>query len=170
MLIILNFICPDLIWNYFHPKHFHNDGCYSCDKTILTSVTQKTFVKKTCWHYQKIWIRLQLKRWQRTHHLSNMSIFAMVELLKTKWLSPEGALWLSIKLMMSPHKSPDFITTTVTKNIDRIIFNSLSGNPTKWSNTLKQFVSNLATNYLSVSNHFVRLALKGLSNHGDSTS
>ena len=35
----------------------------------------------------------------------------------------------------------------------------LSANPTKWSNTLKQFVSNC----LNVFDHFVKLALKGLS-------
>ena len=40
--------------------------------------------------------------------------------------------------------------------------NPLSANPTKWSNTLKQFVGNLLTNCLSVFNHFVGLALKGL--------
>ena len=34
---------------------------------------------------------------------------------------------------------------------------------TKWSNTLKQFVGKLPTNCLSVSDHFVKLALKGLS-------
>ena len=42
-------------------------------------------------------------------------------------------------------------------------FNPLSANPTKWSNTLKQFVGNLPTNCLSVFDHFVKLALKGLS-------
>ena len=41
-------------------------------------------------------------------------------------------------------------------------FNPLSANPTKWSNTLKQFVGNLPTNYLSVFDHFVTLALKWL--------
>ena len=41
--------------------------------------------------------------------------------------------------------------------------NSLSGNPTKWSNTLKQFVAKLPANCLSVFNHFVGLVLKGLS-------
>ena len=35
--------------------------------------------------------------------------------------------------------------------------NPVKTNPTKWSNTLK-----LATNFLSVSDHFVKLALKGL--------
>ena len=40
--------------------------------------------------------------------------------------------------------------------------NPLSANPTKWSNTLKQFVGFLPTNCLSVFDHFVGLALKGL--------
>ena len=40
--------------------------------------------------------------------------------------------------------------------------NPLSANPTKWSNTFKQLVGNLATNCLSVFDHFVKLALKGL--------
>ena len=44
-----------------------------------------------------------------------------------------------------------------------IMFNPLSTNPTKWSNTLKQFVGKLLTNCLSVFDHFVKLALKGLS-------
>ena len=39
--------------------------------------------------------------------------------------------------------------------------NPLSANPTKWSNTLKEFVGNLPTNCLSVFDHFVGLALKG---------
>ena len=40
--------------------------------------------------------------------------------------------------------------------------NPLSANPTKWSNTLKQFVDILPTNCLSVFDHFMNLALKGL--------
>ena len=43
--------------------------------------------------------------------------------------------------------------------------NPSSVNPTKWSNTLKQFVGKLPTNCLSVSDHFVGLALKGLMCH-----
>ena len=42
-------------------------------------------------------------------------------------------------------------------------FNPLNANITKWSNTLKQFVGKLPTNCLSVFDHFVGLALKGLS-------
>ena len=41
--------------------------------------------------------------------------------------------------------------------------NPLSANPTKWSNTFNQFIGNLPTNCLSVFDHFVGLALKGLS-------
>ena len=41
-------------------------------------------------------------------------------------------------------------------------FNPLNANPTKWSNTLKQFVCKLPTDCLSVFDHFVKLALKGL--------
>ena len=40
--------------------------------------------------------------------------------------------------------------------------NPLIANPTKWSNTLKQFVGNLPMNCLRVFDHFVILALKGL--------
>ena len=40
--------------------------------------------------------------------------------------------------------------------------NPLSANITKWSNTLKQFISKFQANCLSVFAHFVGLALKGL--------
>ena len=43
-----------------------------------------------------------------------------------------------------------------------LLINPLSANPTKWSNTLKQFVGILPTNCLSVFDHFVGLTLKGL--------
>ena len=41
-------------------------------------------------------------------------------------------------------------------------FNPLSVNPEKWSKTLKQIVGNLPTICLSVFDHFMNLALKGL--------
>ena len=40
------------------------------------------------------------------------------------------------------------------------VINLLSANPTRWSNTLKQFVGNFPTNCLIVFDHFVRLALR----------
>ena len=48
-----------------------------------------------------------------------------------------------------------------TRDIGRMI-NPLSANPTKWSNTLKQFVGNLPTKCLSVFDYFLKLTLKGL--------
>ena len=42
------------------------------------------------------------------------------------------------------------------------VLNPLNTKFTKWSNTLKQFVSKLPTNCLSVFDHFVGLAFKGL--------
>ena len=42
---------------------------------------------------------------------------------------------------------------------DSFRLNPLSANITEWSNTLKQFVGKLPTNCLSVSDHFVGLAL-----------
>ena len=46
--------------------------------------------------------------------------------------------------------------------------NPLSANPTKWSNTLKQFAGKLLTNCLSVFDHFVGLAFKGLNKRSQS--
>ena len=56
--------------------------------------------------------------------------------------------------------------TTLWKWVELAVrnFNPLSANPTKWSNTLKQFVARLQTNCLSVFDHFVKLSLKGLMN------
>ena len=45
--------------------------------------------------------------------------------------------------------------------------NPLCASFTKWSNTLKQFVGKLPTNCLSVFDHFVGLAFKGLTSAGD---
>ena len=49
------------------------------------------------------------------------------------------------------------------KKLHQESLNSLSANPTKWSNTLKQFVGKLPTNCLSVFDHFGKLVLKELS-------
>ena len=43
-------------------------------------------------------------------------------------------------------------------------FNPISANPTKWSNTPKQFVGNLPANYLNLFDHFMGLGFKGLKN------
>ena len=56
----------------------------------------------------------------------------------------------------------EFYATTVS--LIKLIFsiNPLSANPEKWSNTLRQIVGNLPTICLSVFDHFINLALKGL--------
>ena len=47
--------------------------------------------------------------------------------------------------------------------LDLFIINiPLSANPEKWSNTLKQIVGNLPTICLSVFDHFINLAFKGI--------
>ena len=53
------------------------------------------------------------------------------------------------------------LNSTLTKGQNYII-NPLSDNPTKWSNTLKQFVGKFPTNCLSVFGHCVILVLKWL--------
>ena len=50
----------------------------------------------------------------------------------------------------------------VSSNLLQCYFNPLNVNFTKWPNTLKQFVGNLPTNCLSMFDHFVEFALKGL--------
>ena len=47
--------------------------------------------------------------------------------------------------------------------VRELLINPLSANTTKWSNALKQFVSNLARKCLGMFDHFVALAPKGLS-------
>ena len=55
-----------------------------------------------------------------------------------------------------------YITFIFVQYIVLTCINPLSANSTKWPNTLKQIVGNLPTNYLSVFDHFVELAFKGL--------
>ena len=57
------------------------------------------------------------------------------------------------------------LTPKISKNFPKSafqLFNRLSANLTKWSSTLKQFVTKLLTNCLSVFDHFVGLVLKRL--------
>ena len=49
-----------------------------------------------------------------------------------------------------------------TSKTSALCLNPLSANPEKWSNTLKQIVGKLPTICLSVFDHFMNLALKGL--------
>ena len=55
-----------------------------------------------------------------------------------------------------------FLGKNIYPNHYRLMIKPLSANPIKWSNTLKQFAGSLPTNCLSVFDHFMGLALKGL--------
>ena len=83
------------------------------------------------------------------------------------------ALWIPLIRYQFVWASATFLTSIYIQhfthyffcnfvNISTNIINPLSANPIKCSNTFKQFVSNLQTNCLSVFDHFVKLAFKGL--------
>ena len=69
------------------------------------------------------------------------------------WKNELGTTYFALPLQINLRKNE--LRTTYFS------FNPLSANPTKWSNTLKQFVGNLPTNCLSVLDHLVGLAFKG---------
>ena len=71
---------------------------------------------------------------------------------------------LNTKITQVENKLPDTNILIKKTNYNAKIteINPLSANPTKWPNTLKQFVGNLPTNCLSVFRYFPNLALKGL--------
>ena len=78
-------------------------------------------------------------------------------------------LWLNCQQLLLRCSETGGKTLQIYNRLKRIaifepkfLFNPLSANPTKWSNTLKQFVGILRTSCLSVFDHFVKLALKGL--------
>ena len=60
------------------------------------------------------------------------------------------------------HKNEQHAMQLATRIERKATINPLSANPIKWSTTLKQFVGKLPTNCLSVFDHFVKLAFKGL--------
>ena len=68
----------------------------------------------------------------------------------------------------SDHAQHDWYITVKKKPGNKSI-NPLSANPAKWSNNLKQFVSKLPKNYLSMFDHFMGLALEGLIKYIPST-
>ena len=65
--------------------------------------------------------------------------------------------------MLSFTKKLEFKKALILKSEEYSDIIPLSANPEKWSNTLKQCVGNLPTNCLSVFDHFMNSALKGLS-------
>ena len=87
-------------------------------------------------------------------HLSYWGKFTA--LLRNEYFYPVNIMTKVTKFPYSPYEC----------SIQCSNFNPLSANPTKWSNTLKQFVGNLPTDCLSVFDHFAKLALEGLAFKG----
>ena len=72
-------------------------------------------------------------------------------------------VWLTISRVWRLNGKKSWKFDSFLEDLQNICsINPLSANPTKCSNTLKQFVGKLRTNCLSVFDHFVGLALKGL--------
>ena len=99
------------------------------------------------------------------------AIFLYVHMIENfrdlkKYFSTNKCLWTVISTLENAPKctflTKFWHTLKLAKTLLLQCLNPLSTNFTKWSNTLKQFVGNLPTNCLSVFNHFVGLALKGL--------
>ena len=59
-------------------------------------------------------------------------------------------------------QNPAKIKSKCSEILEFWVTNPLSANPTKWSNTLKQYIGKFPTNCLSVSDQFVKLVLSGL--------
>ena len=83
---------------------------------------------------------------------------ALMEAAKRKFFS------LPLSPLVIHKKLKNFLNLKyiIIVNVKLFDINPLSANPTKSSNTLKQFVGNLPTNCLRVFDHFMNLALKGL--------
>ena len=64
--------------------------------------------------------------------------------------------------MLKIGRNKEIFKIKIRRKEVKITLNPLSTNPTKWPNTLKQLVRNLLTNCFSEFDHFVGLALKGL--------
>ena len=95
------------------------------------------------------------KKWcYRSHiHRKIKVLVGILECWKPNLLNSEGTYWNWQVVVELKGK-----VTACLRSCTGV--NPLSANITKWSNTLKQFVSKLPTNCLSVFNNFVGLALK----------
>ena len=85
----------------------------------------------------------------------------------TEWLFRKKSLSLQEHIcdevfISSNNFSSEFF---LIENLPATVSNILNTNSTKWSNKLKQLDCNLPTNFLSLFDHFVGLALKGLKNN-----
>ena len=107
------------------------------------------------WHGKK-WVWSFLSRYSKVDCISRMNRGNFFGFFVC-WIKMKDT---SIFLLWAWLKNNVVFLFLGLKNL--LYLNPLSANITKWSNTLKQFVDNLATNCFGVFDHFVWLALKEL--------
>ena len=97
------------------------------------------------------------------NHIKNilLEIFQKHAQIINKRVRGKPCPWLTNDLK-SKLNTRDNLLRKMRKSKLQFDIKPLSANPTKWSNTLKQFVGKLPTNCLGVFDHFAGLALKGL--------
>ena len=116
------------------------------------------------WSERRIWAELLSLPCLRGFQLAQASISL------SKGYSKEVNQSVSVKLFLVFKVKAYFVDIVLPKiQVSQVIPHSkfgsiipLSANFAKWSNTLKQFVGKLPTNWLSVFEHFAGLALKRL--------
>ena len=119
---------------------------FSCG---FCEISKNTFFTEHLWTTASVSISFSLWKWDMEIHAFLKTILVFLLKLKEHYRTAFFESSLS-----------DVWSKLITSFF--LLINPLSGNPTKWSNTLKQFVGNLLANCLSVFDHFVVLALKGL--------
>ena len=97
-------------------------------------------------------------KWVKKLKISSFHIFQLL-FSQTKCGLSKLIATLKVGLSPSPNIGFIYLNESPLKMLKNTNLNPLSANPTKCSNTLKQIVSNLPTNCLSVFDHFVKLAL-----------
>ena len=115
----------------------------NCISQFITTIIKSEISKFALLKWKKIhstWLkknfRFAIQNWLKLHY----KIFTVAE--------GNFEIYFSQMLLCNNQKSQF-----------EVQLNPLSAKPTKWSNTLKQFVGNLPTNFLSVLDHFVKFAL-----------
>ena len=110
------------------------------------------------WHDISFWITPEYREetliWGKQRVLSTYYICHTVNCKKRWWRWNIKTCWLFQNIFQTFNRAPPM------EPLFKI--NPLNANPVKWSNTFKQFVGKLPTNYLSLFDHFVGLAFKGL--------
>ena len=143
---------------------------YLLDRLFLTSseqlLVQSYILKKrtNVFHEFKISKRdteiMVMASFQRIlylEHLRQINVALLLNMLLAAVIRRNSVYWKTFSCYIVYHFIEDLIIRCFLQ-----LIKPLSANPTKWSNTLKQFVRNFPKNCLSVFDNFVILALTGL--------